>query len=155
MKKRLSIAFVMTIPFIFFHCGTSGPFTSSLVDDPVMVDSLRAFASTVRGDVGIYVRNLKTGQTAGFNSDTLFPTASLIKVPIMVGLFDRIEKGGIAYQTDMMYRDSMCYPGEDDILGSCRDSAKIVLSKLVMLMQTMSDNTASLWCQALVFTRPV
>jgi beta-lactamase class A len=40
------------------------------------------------------------------------------------------------------------YAGED-ILGSFKDGEKIALSKVAMLMITTSDNTASLWCQAM------
>jgi beta-lactamase class A len=39
-----------------------------------------------------------------------------------------------------------------DILGSFKNDEKIELSKLIMLMLTMSDNTASLWLQSLAGT---
>ena len=42
----------------------------------------------------------------------------------------------------------MLYEGED-ILGSYKDNEKIELSKVMMLMLTTSDNTASLWLQSL------
>ncbi|OIQ63577.1 hypothetical protein GALL_548820 [mine drainage metagenome] len=50
-----------------------------------------------------------------------------------------------------MYRDSLLYRGED-ILGSFKDGDTIEVSKVAMLMITMSDNTASLWLQKLVGT---
>jgi beta-lactamase class A len=43
------------------------------------------------------------------------------------------------------------YPGED-ILGSFKDSQTIELSKVIMLMLTTSDNTASLWLQQIAGT---
>jgi beta-lactamase class A len=112
---------------------------------------LQALTKDFKGDVGIYVRHLKTGKTAAINADTLFPTASMVKVPIMVGLFNKMKKGELDYHTELVYRDSLLYPGED-ILGSFADSSKIALSKVVMLMITTSDNTASLWCQYLAGT---
>jgi beta-lactamase class A len=39
-----------------------------------------------------------------------------------------------------------------DILGSLKNNEKIELSKVMMLMLTMSDNTASLWLQSLAGT---
>lgn len=108
---------------------------------------LRDALSGFRGDVGIYVRNLRTGQTVAINADTLFPTASTIKIPIQCGLFDKIHKGELKYGQEMVYKDSLHY--DDGIVGSLRDGAKIPLSEVVMLMETVSDNTASLWCQAL------
>jgi beta-lactamase class A len=104
-----------------------------------------------RGDVGVYARHLKTGHSAGINIDTLFPTASMIKIPITIGVFDKIENGELNYRSEMVYKDSLLYAGVD-LLGSFKDGEKIALDKLLMLMLTMSDNTASLWCQHLAGT---
>ncbi len=101
------------------------------------------------GQVGIYVKNLKTGKTAAINADTLFPTASMIKVSIQCGVMDKIEKGDLKYNQKLIYRDSLVYPGED-ILGSFKDKDTIEVSKVAMLMITMSDNTASTWLQKIV-----
>jgi len=103
------------------------------------------------GDVGVYVKSLKTGKIAAYNADTIFPTASMIKVPITCGIFDKIEKGELAYNTQLIYKDSLLYAGED-ILGSFKNGEKIWLAKVLMLMITTSDNTASLWCQSLAGT---
>lgn len=111
-------------------------------------DAIRAAMAKVRGTVGIYVRHLQTGETVAINADTLFPTASMVKVPILCATFDKIERGELSYRGKMMYRDSLLYAGED-ILGSFRDSAEISISKLAMLMIATSDNTASLWLQLL------
>lgn len=104
-----------------------------------------------RGDVGVFVKNLKTGEEVAINADSLFPTASMIKIPITIGIFDKIEKGELTYDSVLTYRDSLLYAGED-ILGSFKDGEKIALSKVLMLMITTSDNTASLWCQHLAGT---
>jgi beta-lactamase class A len=100
------------------------------------------------GDVGVYVKNLRNNKTVSINADTIFPTASMVKIPILVGLMDKINRGELQYHQDLIYRDSLLYAGVD-ILGSFRDSEKIELSKVMMLMLTMSDNTASLWLQSL------
>src|SRR6201995_2091238 len=108
-------------------------------------DAIKGF----NGQIGIYVKNLKTGKTAAINADTLFPTASMIKVSIQCGVMDKIEKGELAYNQKLIYRDSLLYPGED-ILGSFKDKDTIEVSKVAMLMITMSDNTASTWLQKIV-----
>ncbi len=100
------------------------------------------------GDVGVYVKNLKNGKTVAFNADTIFPTASMIKIPILIGLMNKINGGELAYNQELQYRDSLLYAGVD-LLGSFKDTEKVELSKVVMLMLTMSDNTASLWLQSL------
>jgi beta-lactamase class A len=108
-------------------------------------DAIKGF----NGQVGVYVQNLKTGKTVAINADTLFPTASMIKVSIQCGLMDKIEKGEMQYNQKLVYRDSLLYKGED-ILGSFKDKDTIELSKVALLMITMSDNTASTWLQKLV-----
>lgn len=108
-------------------------------------------AAGFKGDVGIFVKHLRTGEEVAINADSLFPTASMIKVPITIGMFDKIEKGELKYDSVLTYRDSLLYAGED-ILGSFKDGERIALSKVLMLMITTSDNTASLWCQHLAGT---
>lgn len=115
--------------------------------DTRLTQKLTEALSGFRGDVGIYVQHLKTGKTVAINADTTFPTASTIKIPIMIGLFDQIRQGKIGYQQEVVYRDSLHY--DDGIVGSLKDGAKLPLSEVVMLMETISDNTGSLWCQAL------
>ncbi len=136
---------IFAVPFVFTD-GVSAQTTA-----PTLESQLRGAAALVRGTVGVYVRHLRTGETVAINADTLFPTASMIKVPILCGVFDRIDQGSLDYHAEMVYRDSLLYAGVD-ILGSFADSSKITLSKLVMLMIATSDNTASLWLQYLAGT---
>ena len=108
-------------------------------------DAVRGFGGTA----GVYVRHLGTGETAGVHADTLFPTASMIKVPIMVAVFDAIERGDLRYTQPLVYRDSLLYEGAD-LAGLFRDSSVLPLAQVQMLSITTSDNTASLWLQKLV-----
>lgn len=103
------------------------------------------------GDVGIYIKNLKNNKIVSINADTIFPTASMVKIPILIGIMDKINKGELNYHQELKYRDSLLYEGVD-ILGSFKDTEKIELGKVMMLMLTMSDNTASLWLQSLAGT---
>lgn len=134
------------LAFLVFCLSTNG-FAQSI--DKKLTIKLQELVKGFHGDVGIYVENLKTGKTASINADTIFPTASMIKVPIMCGVFNEIEKGKFSYHQQLTYCDSLLYAGED-ILGSFKDGEKIQLSKVQMLSITTSDNTASLWLQKLV-----
>jgi beta-lactamase class A len=137
MKYTLTLIFSAIFSICFAQ--TDAKLTAKLND------AVKGF----NGQVGIYVQNLKTGKTAAINADTLFPTASMIKVSIQCGLMDKIAKGQLRYNQKLVYRDSLLYKGED-ILGSFHDGDTVQLSKVAMLMITMSDNTASLWLQKLV-----
>ncbi len=137
---KLPIYFVLIISFSAFS-----------QDDKALTQKLQPLVDSFQGDVGIFVQHLTTGKTVAINADTIFPTASMIKVPIIVGMFNKIEKGEIDYHATLTYKDSLLYEG-DDILGSFKDGEQIALSKILMLMITTSDNTASLWCQQLAGT---
>lgn len=101
-----------------------------------------------RGEIGIYVHDLEKNKVVAINADSVFPTASMVKIPILVGVMDQISKGSLQYHQKLTYKDSLLYPGED-ILGSFKSGEQIELSKVMMLMLTTSDNTASLWLQSL------
>lgn len=116
--------------------------------DRHLTEKLKELTAPFHGEVGIYVENLTRGKVAILNADTIFPTASMIKIPIMCGVFNKIELGDLAYNQKLIYKDSLLYPGED-ILGSFKDGSEIYLNKVQMLSITTSDNTASLWLQTL------
>ncbi len=136
--------------------GLSVPAAAQRVPSPVRDAALEAqlqqLVAPFQGTVGIYVRHLKTGRYAAIRADEVFPTASMIKVPIMLTLFQQIEDGKLGWLDTLTYRDSLLYAGEDDMLGKLRDSTPIPLAQVAMLMITTSDNTASLWLQKLVGT---
>jgi beta-lactamase class A len=109
---------------------------------------LRPYLDQHQGTAGIYVHHLKKDRYVAIRADTLFPTASMIKIPISIGVFDKIVRGELRYRQQLTYKDSLLYEGED-ILGSFKSGDSIELAKVMMLMLTMSDNTASLWLQSL------
>ena len=119
--------------------------------DKVLTEKLEKLLDGFRGEAGIYVKHLRTGKIVAINADSIFPTASMIKIPITIGVFAKIEAGELKYDSILTYYDSLLYEGED-ILGSFKNGEKISLSKVMMLMITTSDNTASLWCQHLAGT---
>ncbi len=139
---RKSILLFVTLLFLVYTAS------SQTRTDKKLTQKLQMLVNNFKGDVGIYVQNLRTDKVASINADTIFPTASMIKVPIMCGVFDKIEKKELSYHQNLTYRDSLLYAGED-ILGSFKDGEKIQLSKVQMLSITTSDNTASLWLQKL------
>jgi beta-lactamase class A len=130
-------------------------FIASLVEAqsnlPALEKKLLATLTGFKGDIGFYIEDLQTGKSIGYHSDTVFATASIVKVPIMVGIADKLMQGELKYDEKLTYHDSLLYEGED-ILGSFKDGEKIALSKVVMLMMTTSDNTASLWLQSIAGT---
>ena len=101
------------------------------------------------GDIGVYVYDIQKNKIAAVNADTIFPTASMVKVPILIGLMHKIHDGQLSYHQQMLFTDSVRYSEGEEILASFKDSQRIALNVLTMLMMSMSDNGASLWLQGL------
>lgn len=110
---------------------------------------LRSLIKGFNGDIGIYVKDLKTGVSVSINGDTVFPTASIVKVPILIGIMDKINNGEMKFHQQMLYTDSLYYSEGDDVLSAFKDSSTIELGKVITLMLSFSDNCASLWLQGL------
>jgi beta-lactamase class A len=139
--KKIFIAILIGLPF----------FATAQKTDKKLQTTLQETIRGFQGDIGIYVKNLRTGKKVSINADTIFPTASIVKVPILIGIIDRMNRGELKYDSALIYKDSLLYEGED-ILGSFKDNEKIALKKVLMLMLTTSDNTASLWLQSIAGT---
>lgn len=137
---------------IFFFCLLIGCIQlNAQKTDKKLQQQIETLLQGFRGDIGVYVHDLKKNRVAAVHADTIFPTASMVKVPIMIGVMDKISKKELDYHQSLTYKDSLLYEGVD-ILGSFKNNEKIDLSKVMMLMLTTSDNTASLWLQSLAGT---
>jgi beta-lactamase class A len=138
MKKLL-------FSFLLFNCFYSHAQKTDVRLQQQIADIIKDF----HGDIGIYVHDLKHNKIVAINADTIFPTASIVKISILIGIMDKIEKGELDYHQRLTYTDSLFYDEGDDILSRFKDSSTIELSKVMMLMLTISDNCASLWLQGL------
>ena len=45
------------------------------------------------GTVGVFVHDLKHNKTVAVNADTVFPTASIVKMPILLGIMHNTKRG--------------------------------------------------------------
>lgn len=116
------------------------------------VDEIQAFADQFGGDVGIYLEDLKTGETFVMNADSIFPTASTVKIPIMIRLFDKIDKDELEYDQMLIYDGEHDDTWGKDLINQLEIGSEVELSKLIHLMMSTSNNTASLWNQYLAGT---
>ncbi|RMF10272.1 MAG: serine hydrolase [Candidatus Neomarinimicrobiota bacterium] len=115
---------------------------------------LERMAADFRGEVGIYVHHPARGLTLSIHGDDLFPTASMVKIPIMIGIYDRIEKGELSLDSTLIFhRDSIHYPWKGgDAVARFAEGEDITLGKLLAHSITFSDNYASIWLQQLAGT---
>ena len=117
-------------------------------DPQALERDLRALTADFAGDVGLYVSSLDGTCEVALRADEVFPTASLIKVPIALGLLQRVESGQFDWKASVPY-DPKYGRGGDDLVAKLTPGAKVEPNKLLFLMESLSDNTASVWCEDL------
>jgi beta-lactamase class A len=120
-------------------------------ENKALAKELQTLLGGFKGVSGLYVEDLKHQRTVALQADTVFPTASMIKVPILLGIAQKLQRNELDYHQNLTYTQNLFYD-DGDVVGNLKDSAKIELSKVIMLMLTTSDNTASLWLQQLAGT---
>jgi beta-lactamase class A len=136
--------FALVTCFLLMQC-----FAFAQKTDDKLEQQIRELIKGFNGDAGIYVHDLTKNKVTAINADTIFPTASIVKISILTGVMDKINKGRLDYHQRLTYTDSLFYSEGDDIMSLAKPGSTIELSKVIMLMLTISDNCASLWCQGL------
>lgn len=116
--------------------------------DKELGEGLKQLTADFNGTAGVYVYNLKTNKEAGVNADSIFPTASIVKVPILVGLFEKIKKGDLHLNDSLIYSAERIYGGSG-LMQFYKDSTTTDLRTVAALMITCSDNVTSLWSHEL------
>jgi len=105
-------------------------------------DVLKGPADGFKGVLGVSVKHLGTGESANLNGDTLFPTASVFKVPVLVEFYRQAERGALSpdQQVGLTERDKV--PGSG-VLKELSAGLSVSLRDLLSLMMMVSDNTAT------------
>lgn len=111
-------------------------------DTAALRRTLDSLAAAHRGVVGYAVRNLDTGERLSLRGDETFPTASLIKVPILVTVYDLAEKGVLPLDAKLTVLGIDQVPGSG-ILQYVQPGLEITVRDAAWLMTTISDNTAT------------
>ena len=107
-----------------------------------LVADLEKVSRDYRGRVGVYVKDLETGRTWEYNADRLFPSASLIKVPIMAAVFEKIRLGAFSLDTQIKLTRRERVGGSGS-LKWVRDGTSLSVMEIIYKMITESDNTAT------------
>src|ERR1700677_1635583 len=94
------------------------------------------------GSVSLYAKNLDTGVSYGLRADEPVPTASTIKLPIMVELFAEAEEGRLDWNQKLVLTDQDKVSGSG-VLTELSAGDDLPIRDLMHLMIVVSDNTAT------------
>ena len=104
--------------------------------------TLDSLATAHHGVLGYSVLNVDTGERLARRGDETFPTASLIKVAILVTVFDLVEQGQLSLDDPLTLLKIDKVPGSGN-LQFMHDGATLTVRDAAWLMSTTSDNTAT------------
>jgi beta-lactamase class A len=113
------------------------PSANALIDSKI-----KAKISGFPAHVSIYAKNLETGATYALAADEPVRTASTIKFPIMVECFAEAAEGKLDLAEFIPLREEEKVSGSG-ILQDLSSGREYRLHDLIMLMITLSDNTAT------------
>lgn len=105
-------------------------------------NSLEKKVMHFKGTVSIIIEDLDTGWEIAFNKDKLIPSASLVKVPIMLACFYAAQDEKINLSDTVTLKSSQKVPGSK-IIGNKPTGSVFSVEELLNPMITRSDNTAA------------
>ena len=122
--------------------SAAAPVSFAHADTTALHRILDSLAARHRGVVGYTVHNLDTGERLERRSDETFSTASLIKVAVLVTVYDLVD------QKTLSLDDPLTVLKIDKVGGSgslqfMHDNATVTVHDAAWLMTTISDNTAT------------
>jgi len=106
-------------------------------------DKLRARIAEFPGTVSLYAKNLDTGTAVGIRESDPVRTASTIKLPIMMAVFDAVDRRQATWTEPLTVTAAEKVGGTGIIGSEISDGVHLPLRDVVHLMIVISDNTAT------------
>ncbi len=132
---------------------------SAFAESPSAIDLLQqktltriqALDNSIDGALGVYAIDLATGQTLAYHGDTVFPTASTIKIPILIQMFKATRAGQFKMTDPVTVQPSGKVGGSGHLQILLRNGpVTLSVKDLMTAMIETSDNTATNKCISMV-----
>ncbi len=112
-------------------------------DESPLEGRLRPLIEAHRGRVAVAMKHLETGESFDHHADDVFPTASLIKFPVLIELYRQAKERRVDLATRVMLREKDKVPGSGILTPHFAAGATFRLRDAARLMIAFSDNTAT------------
>ncbi len=125
-----------TSPLVITSSKSETKFDATLV-----LKKIQNLTQSSRGKYGFYIYRFKDKKSYGFYQSETFPAASLMKLPLILCLYQEVEKGKLSLETKYILQE------KDKVLGAGILQGKPAGSvysyrQLIEYMGQYSDNTA-------------
>ncbi|HLQ39712.1 MAG TPA: serine hydrolase [Tetragenococcus sp.] len=108
----------------------------------MLKQQIQQFISEQEGNVGVYIKNLKTAEEIRINEEKVFPSASTIKLTIMIEIFQQVKDGKLSLNKKITLTEEMLTDG-DGILKELALGHQFTIREIMTLMIILSDNMAT------------
>jgi beta-lactamase class A len=143
LDNKLFLA-LLVAPTIACAQPTVAPKPASFVhaDTAALHHKLDSIAAAHHGIMGYSIIDLETGDRLSLRGDEKFPTASLIKVSILVTVYDLVRRGMLSLEDPISMLKIDQVPGSG-VLQYLHNGLSLTVNDATALMMTISDNTAT------------
>jgi beta-lactamase class A len=106
-------------------------------------EALRTRIANFDGTVSLFAKNLDTGESVGIRQAEPVRTASTIKLPILLAVFDQVAAGKAKWTEPLTIAARDKVSGSGIIGTELSDGVQLPLQDVVHLMIVLSDNSAT------------
>jgi beta-lactamase class A len=115
----------------------------SMASAQTLKQHLQSRIGNFEGIVSLYAKNLDTGAAVGIRESEPVRTASTIKLPILLTVFDAITRGKAKWTEPLTLTPANKVSGSGVLGSEFEDGLQLPLSDVAHLMIVLSDNTAT------------
>ena len=108
----------------------------------MLLQKVQDVISNFSGSIGVYYKNLMTGEEFGINEEKAFVAASVIKIAVMVEVFHQFTQGRLPLDKLLIVQDSDKVPS-CGVIRLMHTGLNVTVLDLCYLMIDISDNTAT------------
>lgn len=136
-----------SVPFLTLACcfvaTATAPGQSKDTPTGTLEGRLKPLIAAHQGKVAVAVKHLRTGESFRHHADDVMPTASLIKVAVMIEAFKQREAGKTKFDSTIVLKDSDKVPGSGLLTTHFSQGTTFPMKDGLHLMMSVSDNTAT------------
>jgi D-alanyl-D-alanine carboxypeptidase (penicillin-binding protein 5/6) len=108
-----------------------------------LANLLKPLVEKHRGEVGVMVKHLPSGEVFAYREKEEMPTASLIKFPLLMAAYQKIDKEEMALEQPIEVKQEDFAPGSGILTSHFSAGLRLSLRDAMQLMIAYSDNTAT------------
>ena len=137
VAKQMAWFVSICVMFVVFSCTT----VAQTVDE--LSAELLPLIRSHQGEVSVSVLDLSSGLRFNYREKDVMPTASLIKLPVMIETYRQIAAGDLDQSMTLTLKATDKVPGSGILTRHFNDGFQLTLQDAIRLMIAFSDNTAT------------